>query len=593
MPCGGQVFGKHLSRAPYTPVPEKVAELLGDRSSFERLLAARLVALGKLDQLSADRALNLRAESEERLDQILTKLGLVQERDVAEAIAAELGLPLVAASDFPDAPVFEAVSAKFLRKAQVLPLIDAPDRLVLAVADPLDEYPARSIGLLAGKPVEIRVAARSDIELAHERLYEGGKGSIGQIVDEIEQSDENGADEDIGRLRDLASEAPVVRLVNLLIARAVEGRASDIHIEPFQNRLMVRYRVDGVLREGATPPARLRAAIVSRIKIMAKLNIAERRLPQDGRIRIAIRGRDYDLRVATVPTLHGERVTMRILDRTSLVEDFASLGFQPDTLRRYLDLLDQPQGILLVTGPTGSGKTTTLYTSLLRLNTPEKNIFTVEDPIEYQLDGVSQIQVKPQINLTFAEVLRTLLRHNPDVIMIGEMRDLETAQIAIQAALTGHLVLSTLHTNSAASSITRLLDMKVEDYLVTSTLNGVMAQRLVRKVCEACRKPRRVLPEMAERLGLASVLNGREPTFFEAAGCDACHGTGYRGQVAVIEVLAMSDAIRRMVLNRAEAREIHRAAIEEGMRTMYHDGLLKAAEGVTTLEEVLRVTRDV
>jgi general secretion pathway protein E len=348
-----------------------------------------------------------------------------------------------------------------------------------------------------------------------------------------------------------------------------------------------------VLREGATPPARLRAAIVSRIKIMAKLNIAERRLPQDGRIRIAIRGRDYDLRVATVPTLHGEGVTMRILDRASLVEDFAVLGFEPDTLKRYLDLLDQPQGILLVTGPTGSGKTTTLYTSLLRLNTPEKKIFTVEDPIEYQLEGVNQVQVKTQIKLTFAEILRTLLRHNPDIIMIGEMRDFETAQIAIQAALTGHLVLSTLHTNNAASSINRLLDMKVDDYLVTSTVNGVMAQRLVRRLCEACRKPRAVMPEMIERLGMAPLMNGREPTLYDAVGCEECHGSGYRGQMAVIEVLAVSDAIRRLVLNHAEAREIHRVAVEEGMRTMYLDGLLKAMAGKTTVEEVLRVTRDV
>lgn len=566
--------------------------MTGDRRTFERSLAARLIAHGKLDKASAERALNLRNESEERLDQILTKLGLVHERDVAEAMSTELDVPLVATTEFPDAPVLESASPKFLRQAQVLPLAESPDRIVLAVTDPLDDYPARSLGLLAGKPVEIRIATPSDLEQAFERLYDGGKGSIAQIVDEIEQTDEIGADEDIGRLRDLASEAPVVRLVNRLIAQAVESRASDIHIEPCQNRLMVRYRIDGVLQEAATPPAGLRAAIVSRIKIMARLNIAERRLPQDGRIRIAIRGRDYDLRVATVPTLHGERVTMRILDRSSLVGDFGSLGFAPDTLERYLNLLDQPQGIMLVTGPTGSGKTTTLYTSLLRLNTPEKNIFTVEDPIEYQIDGVNQVQVKPQINLTFAEVLRTLLRHNPDVIMIGEMRDLETAQIAIQAALTGHLVLSTLHTNSAASSITRLLDMKVEDYLVTSTLNGVMAQRLVRRLCEACRKPRPVLPEIAERVGLQSLMNGGGRPIFDAVGCDTCHGTGFRGQVAIIEILPLSDTIRRMVLSHAEAREIHRVAIDEGMRSMYQDGLLKVMEGTTTLQEILRVTRD-
>jgi len=564
-----------------------------DRQTFERSLAARLTASGKLDEAAADRAFRVRAESAERLEQILTKLGLVHERDVAEAIARELDLPLVAPGDYPDAPVLESASAKFLRQAQVLPLADTPERLILAVTDPLDDYPVRSLSLLAGKPVEIRIAAPSDFELAYERLYGGEKGAIHDIVDEIEPVDGDGADDDINRLRDLASEQPVIRLVNLLIARAVESRASDIHIEPFQDRLVVRYRIDGVLREGATPPARLRAAVVSRIKIMAKLNIAERRLPQDGRIRIAIRGRDYDLRIATVPTLHGEGVTMRILDRTSLVEDFTILGFRPDVLTRYLELLERPQGILLVTGPTGSGKTTTLYTSLMRLNTPEKKIFTVEDPIEYQLEGINQVQVKAQIKLTFAEILRTLLRHNPDIIMIGEMRDFETAQIAIQAALTGHLVLSTLHTNDAPSSITRLLDMKVEDYLVTSTVNGVMAQRLVRRLCDACRKPRPLLPEMIQRLGLAPFLNGKEPLLYEAAGCEQCHGSGYRGQIAVIEVLVVSDAIRRLVLAHAEAREIQRVAIEEGMRTMYQDGLLKALDGVTTIEEVLRVTRDV
>jgi general secretion pathway protein E len=564
-----------------------------ERVAFERSLAARLVASGRLDEAAAERALRLRAGSEERLEQILTKLGLVHEKDVAEAMSSELGVPMALPSDFPDEPVLESASPKFLRQAQVLPLRDLPDRLLLAVADPLNKYPVQSLALLAGKPVEIRIATPSDVELAHERLYGGEKGAFGRIVDEIEQADDMGPDDDIDRLRDLASEEPVIRLVNLLIARAVESRASDIHIEPFQDRLAVRYRIDGVLREGALPPARLRAAVVSRIKIMAKLNIAERRLPQDGRIRIAIRGRDYDLRVATVPTLHGEGVTMRILDRSSLVEDFGVLGFRPDTLKRYLDLLDQPQGILLVTGPTGSGKTTTLYTSLLRLNTPEKKIFTVEDPIEYQLDGVNQVQVKPQIKLTFAEILRTLLRHNPDIIMVGEMRDFETAQVAIQAALTGHLVLSTLHTNNAAGSINRLLDMKVDDYLVTSTVNGVMAQRLVRRLCEQCRRPRQALPELVERMGLRPLMNGRDTTLYDAVGCDACHGTGYRGQMAVIEVLALSDAIRRLVLNHAEVREIQRVAMEEGMRTMYQDGLLKALDGSTTVEEVLRVTRDV
>ena len=560
-----------------------------DRKVFERSLGDRLLRANKLDAAGFDRALRLQSSDNERLEQILTKLGLVQEKDIAEATAAELGLGIAALDDYPDSPVLEGVSAKFLRQAQVIPLADTPNGIVLAMADPLNLYSIHSLEALAGKPILPRVATPADIESAFERLYENGKSSIGQIVSEIGEAEDDVADEDVNRLRDLASEAPVIRLVNLLISRGVESRASDIHIEPFHNRLIVRYRIDGLLRESATPPSRLRAAIVSRIKIMAKLNIAERRLPQDGRIRIAIRGKDYDLRVATVPTLHGESVTMRILDRTNLVEDFAVLGFRSDALKVFLDLLDRPQGILLVTGPTGSGKTTTLYTSLLRLNTPEKKIFTVEEPIEYQLEGVNQIQVKPQINLTFANILRTLLRHNPNVIMIGEMRDLETAQIAIQAALTGHLVLSTLHTNSAASSVTRLLDMKVEDYLITSTLSGIMAQRLVRKLCH-CREAYPAIPEVIASMKLVVDI-GENPKLYRPVGCEHCHG-GYSGQTAIIEVLTMSNEIRRLVIARAEAREIHRAALAQGMRSMEQDGMLKALAGETTIEEVLRVTRD-
>jgi general secretion pathway protein E len=564
-----------------------------ERAAFERALAARLVAAHNLDATAVDRAFRLQATSNDRLEQILTTLGLVPEHAVATAIAAELGLPLAGSADYPDEVVVESASTKFLRQARVLPLADRADSVVLAMADPLDPYPVRAFEVLTGKPVVIRVAAPSDLEAAYDRLYAGERSTLGNLVDDIAEGLDDAVEEDIGRLRDMASEAPVIRLVNQLIARGVESRASDIHIEPFQDRLVVRYRIDGLMREGALPPQRLKAAIISRIKIMAKMNIAERRLPQDGRIRIAIRGKEYDLRIATVPTLHGEGVTMRILDRSSLVEDFETLGFFPDTLERYLGLLDRPQGILLVTGPTGSGKTTTLYTSLMRLNTPDKKIFTVEDPIEYQLDGVNQVQVKPQINLTFSEILRTLLRHNPDIIMVGEMRDLETAQIAIQAALTGHLVLSTLHTNNAASSITRLLDMRVEDYLATATVNGIVAQRLVRTLCPACRRPHRALPEIAARTGLARLAGQDEVTVYEPAGCPACGGTGYHGQTAMIEVLTMSDSLRRLVLGHAETREIQRVAAEEGMRTMYQDGLRKVLEGTTSLSEVLRVTRDV
>jgi general secretion pathway protein E len=564
------------------------------RKKLEQGLAARLVQAGTVDQAGLERALRLQASSEDRLEAILTKLGLASENDIAGALAGELSLDVAGPDDFAKAPVLETVNAKFLRRTRVLPLAETAEALVLAMADPTDAYAIRALEIATGKAVRVRVAAPSNIEAAFERLYETNRTSMGRIVDEIEEvQDDDASLDDIARLRDLASEAPVIRLVNLLITRAVESRASDIHIEPFQNRLAIRYRIDGMMREGPTPPPRLRAAIVSRIKIMAKLNIAERRLPQDGRIRIAVRGRDYDLRVATVPTLHGESVTIRILDRSSLVEDFEQLGFVEPTLSRFLDLLSHPQGILLVTGPTGSGKTTTLYTCMLRLNTPDKKLVTVEEPVEYQLEGVNQVQVRTQIGLTFAQVLRTLLRHNPDVIMIGEMRDLETAEVAIQSALTGHLVLSTLHTNNAASSITRLLDMKVEDYLVTSTVNGVLAQRLVRKLCTQCRAPYQAMPELIGRMGLQRPLGDERVTLYRAVGCELCHGTGYMGQTAVLELLVMSEAVRRLILNHAEAHEIHRVAVSEGMRSMYDDGVLKALAATTTMEEVLRVTRDV
>jgi general secretion pathway protein E len=463
-----------------------------DRRPFERSLAARLIEAGKLEPSALERAFRLQASSDERLEVLLIKLGLASERDVAEGFARELDLAVVAPGDFPDAPLLEGkISKKFLKQAGVLPLADTEETVLLAMTDPLDAFAVRAIEMASGKRVEPRVALPSELEAAYARLYEADQTAMGQIVDRAgaEITGDEELTEDVDRLRDLASEGPVIRLVSHLITRAVENRASDIHIEPFQNRLVVRYRIDGILREQTAPPLRFKPAIISRIKIMARLNIAERRLPQDGRIRIAVQGREFDLRVSTTPTLHGESVVMRILDRTSLVAELSELGFLEDRVPPFLAVLEQPQGILLVTGPTGSGKTTTLYTCLQRLNSPEKKLFTVEDPIEYQLEGVNQIQVKPQIGLSFAQVLRSILRQDPDIVMIGEMRDLETAQIAIQAALTGHLVLSTLHTNGAAATVTRLLDMGVEDYLVTSTITGVLAQRLVRKLCDVCREP--------------------------------------------------------------------------------------------------------
>ncbi len=558
--------------------------------NFEQSLGEWLIAAGKCDQSGLERARRLGGESNERIDIVLTKLGIVSEADMAAALSQLLNLPLVGPDDYPETRILDSeVSARFLKEARVMPLAETAEGLMLAMADPLDNYALKAMELTTGKPVLPRVAVPAEIEAAIERAY-GGGSAIGQIVEGSEAAVEPGTDEDIERLRDLASEAPVVRMVNLLIANAVEARASDIHIEPFENALHVRYRIDGVLREVEAPPNRFRAAVISRVKLMAQLNIAERRLPQDGRVKLAVRGEEIDLRVSTVPAMHGESVVMRILHREQLF-DLAGLGFGEAVLKRYQEVLTRPHGIILVTGPTGSGKTTTLYASLSDLNTPDRKILTVEDPIEYQLEGVNQIQVRPQIGLSFANVLRSILRQDPDIIMIGEIRDLETAEIAVQAALTGHLVLSTLHTNNAGGTITRLLDMGVEDYLMTSTINAIVAQRLVRTLCGTCRQPFEAMGELIDQLNLRRFTDASTITLHKAVGCNECNGTGYRGRTTILEALVMSDAIRRLILRRAETAEIEKAAAEGGMTTMFEDGMAKALAGITTLEEVVRVTR--
>jgi general secretion pathway protein E len=538
----------------------------------------------------------LLVEDLDALHVLLPKLGLVSERDLAEALSERLDLPLVGSADFPEVPLLEErLSPRFLRESHVLPIAEAPEGVVLAMADPLDSYAIDALRLISGSDVVVCVAEPSELEAAIERLYGQGGGGLNRLVEEVGEEGEGALDLDLDveRLKDLASEAPVIRLVNHLISKAVEARASDVHIEAFENRLRVRYRIDGVLVEVDPPPSRFRAAIISRVKIMARLNIAERRLPQDGRIKLAIRGVPIDLRVSTIPTMHGEGVVLRILDRQGVELDFAALGVAGHNLEIYEEILDQPHGVFLVTGPTGSGKTTTLYAALVCLNKAEKKLLTVEDPIEYQLEGVNQIQVKPGIGLTFAHVLRSILRQDPDIIMIGEIRDVETAEIAVQAALTGHLVLSTLHTNDAAGTITRLLDMGVEDYLLTSTLSGVAAQRLVRRLCEDCRVQEPALPELVEQLGLERYGSGGESVLWRAVGCERCNGTGYRGRTGVMETLLVDDEIRRLILRRAESKELQRAALSAGMVSMYEDGIHKALSGVTTIEEVLRVTRDV
>jgi general secretion pathway protein E len=396
-------------------------------------------------------------------------------------------------------------------------------------------------------------------------------------------------EEDVGHLKDLASEAPIIRLVNLLITRAVESRASDIHIEPFEDELKVRYRIDGVLHEAESTPKKLQAAIISRIKIMAKLNIAERRLPQDGRIKLKVGEKEVDLRVSTIPILHGESMVMRILHKEGIVIDLDLLGFPPEMLSQFNQLISKSNGIVLVTGPTGSGKTTTLYGALHKINSPEKKIITVEDPVEYQLKGINQIQVKPQIGLDFTNTLRHIVRQDPDIIMIGEIRDLDTAEIAIQSALTGHVVFSTLHTNDAPSAITRLLDMGVENFLLSSTVRGVLAQRLVRLICPSCKEAD---PSTADREELVKLGIGVDIPLYRGAGCEHCSHTGYFGRAGIFELLIIDDDIRKLALKNADSNQIRAMAREHGMKTLLEDGVEKIKAGITTLSEVFRVTQE-
>ena len=561
----------------------------------EQRIIAALLESGRVKDADLSRIERVQKESESGPLELMVRLGLVSERDYATTCAQVMDLPLLNGKDLPETPPelvpdAQPLSLRFLKQFHACPLGERNRKLLLWMADPYQSYPIDATQLATGLQVEPYVGLRSEIDDLIERCYGQGRSAMGAIV-ETAEGDGGGDLDDVEHLRDLASEAPVIRLVNLIIQRAVELRASDIHIEPFENRLKVRYRIDGVLEEGESPPQNLTAAIISRIKIMAKLNIAERRLPQDGRIMLRIQGKELDLRVSTAPTAHGESVVMRLLDRETVVLNFKKLGFTDAFLPRFQQVLDQPHGILLVTGPTGSGKTTTLYTALSKLNTPNVKIITVEDPIEYQIEGINQIQAKPQIGLDFASALRSIVRQDPDIIMIGEMRDLETARIAIQSALTGHLVLSTLHTNNAAGGITRLLDMGVEDYLLTSTINGILAQRLVRRLEPKHMQKYAASPEEIEKFNLRRYKPEGEIHLFRPVP-SALSPTGYLGRTTIMEFLVMDDALRRGVMRRAGMGELEELARAAGMVTMYEDGIAKALTGQTTIEEVLRVTED-
>ena len=574
--------------------PDMHPAMPATRGTDEPIVAA-LLEKGRLKEADLTRARRLQEETGDGLLSLLARLGLVSERDHAETCAEVLGLEMISLKQLPDLPPdalaeVPALSPRFLKQFHLCLLAGDAQRLDLWMADPHDAYAIDAVQLATGATVRPWVGLRSEIDDLIERWHGQGRSAMGTIVEDAD-GESGGNLDDVEHLRDLASEAPVIRLVNLVIQRAVELRASDIHIEPFENRLKVRYRVDGVLEEGESPPANLTAAVISRIKIMAKLNIAERRLPQDGRIMLRVQGKELDLRVSTMPTAHGESVVMRLLDRETVVFDFHKLGFTDHFLPQFQKVLEQPHGILLVTGPTGSGKTTTLYTALSKLNTPDVKIITVEDPVEYQIEGINQIQAKPQIGLDFAQALRSIVRQDPDIIMIGEMRDLETARIAIQSALTGHLVLSTLHTNNAAGGITRMLDMGVEDYLLTSTINGILAQRLVRRLEPTHAEKYPASPEEIEKFALRR-YQPQGDIFLYRPRASPIAPTGYLGRTTIMEFLVMNDDLRRAVMRHAGMGELEQLARDAGMRTMYEDGIVKALAGETTIEEVMRVTED-
>lgn len=544
-------------------------------------IAAVLEQRALLSREALSRARLVQQESGERIESVVTRLGLMSEQSLCEHLSDASGMPMAPAELLREPVALDQpIAAEFLRDIRAVPIAVDDERVCVAVVDPFDPFIENAFRFMFKRRVDQLIARASDIEAAIERLcHEGAEAAL--IEDAVES-------DDIDRMRDLTSDAPAIRAVNRLIAEAVDANASDIHLEPSDDSLIVRFRIDGMLRLVTRLPQAMRASVVARIKVMAGLDIAERRIPQDGRLRLAVRGHEIDLRVATAPSIHGESAVLRILDRSNLKLEFAALGLDDQLVERFREAIHRPYGIVLVTGPTGSGKTTTLYAALAELNQVERKLLTVEDPIEYRLPGIVQTQVQPGIGFTFATALRSFLRQDPDAIMVGEIRDVETAQIAVQAALTGHMILSTLHTNTAAGAITRLIDMEVEPFLLSSVLAGVLAQRLVRRLCLQCRVP--FVPDEAllTSLGIDAAA-GHESHFHRAAGCTACHGTGYSGRIAVFDFLPVDDAIARLILKRADARQIEECASAAGHRSLLQEGLTKAAQGLTTIEEVLRV----
>lgn len=542
-----------------------------------------------LDELALQRTHRAAEQSGERFDHVLTKLGLISDNQLWENLALFLKIQQVQASELPEhAILVDQIPEKFISSNRLLPISINEDRLTLATADPLNLEPVKALAYSTGKSIELKLITPALFEKAWVSLYGNQHQSISILDTDSRFNDAN--DFDLQRLKDIANEAPVVRRVSQIISDAIELKASDIHIEPSIEAVHIRYRIDGTMQNAESLSPGLKSAIASRIKIMAQLDIAERRLPQDGRIKLAVRGVDIDFRVSTLPTVHGESIVLRILDRSQVSLDFESLGFENDTISSLRKIMKSPNGIILVTGPTGSGKTTTLYAALRELSKPDVKVFTVEDPIEYQLSGVNQVQVQSAIGLDFPNTLRAILRQDPDIIMIGEIRDAETAKIAIQASLTGHLVFSTLHTNSAVASITRLIDMGVESYLIASTVKAVLAQRLVRRLCEYCTKPLDTRQQWIDKL-FKEKFDIKLEKLSSSQGCVHCRELGYAGRSTIAELMIMDDRMQRLICERAPDIALEDAARANGMCTLFQSGMKKAWRGETSVDEVMRVTQ--
>ncbi len=570
----------------------KVVEIKKPARLGDILVNRKLITPDKLEVALKEQATTTSGRSRRRLGEILIDLGFISEQDMLKALSYQLGLKYITFSEFPKViPDDSYPTVKFMKQYKLAPIGVENNVLKIALSDPLDKYVLDALHAFSGKSLELFLSSEKDIMEAIEQYF-GSNVQMATIMEDMREEEIESAgielQEDVHHLRDMAFEAPIVKLVNMLITHAVEGRASDIHIEPFETNVKVRYRIDGALNELEPLPKRIQAAVISRIKIMSRLNIAERRLPQDGRIRLRISGRDIDLRVSSMPTIYGESIVMRILDRSSALIILEHLGFPEDTLENYKKLITIPYGMLLVTGPTGSGKTTTLYASLSQINSYDKKIITIEDPIEYQIEGINQIQVKPKIGLTFANGLRHIVRQDPDIIMVGEIRDIETAEIAIHSALTGHLVFSTLHTNDAPGAVTRLLNMGIENFLVSSSIIGVLAQRLVRVICPACKEPFVPQQEILEKIELSE----SNITAYHGTGCEECRQTGYKGRTGIFELMGMTEEIRQLVLEKASADIIRQKAVSQGMQVLRECGWQKFKQGITTVEEVLRVTQE-